>query len=949
MAAAERFQQLQELFHAALNLPPDERQAFLRARCLGDERLQQEIESLLAEDANPSGFLKTSRDTKGSAPLSTGARLGPFEITGAIGAGGMGDVYRARDTRLHREVAVKVLPEGFANDPERISRFRREATLLAALNHPHIAAIYGLEESNCRLALVMELVEGPTLAERIAAGPLPVEEALGIAKQIGEALEAAHEAGIIHRDLKPANVKITPDGAVKVLDFGLGKDLNADSLGDSVISPAETLFPTRAGVILGTAGYMAPEQARGSRTDRRADIWAFGVVLYEMLTSQRLFAGETISDTLAAVLTKEPDWTRVPVKARRLLRRCLEKDPKRRLQAIGDWQLLLEDVREDVPGLARTAKSRVPWAVAAAFAIIAGIGLWAPWRSKPSPQPPQPTMRLDVDLGSDVSLGSLRGADVVLSPDGTRLVYCSQSRLFTRRLDQPKATELGGTENAWAPFFSPDGQWVAFFTPEKLKKVPVQGGAAIPLCNGPFGTGGSWGEDGNIVAALGSQSGLSRIPSAGGAPTPVTELAPGEDAHRWPQILPGGRAVLFTAFTAGVGVNEAKIEVISLGDRRRKTLQRGGTYGRFLPGGHLVYIHNGTLFAVLFDVDRLEIQGTPVPVLEEVAYNGRFGSAQFDFAGSSSGPGTLLYRRGVAGAALVTVQWLDSAGKASPLLAKPGDYEKPRLSPGGNRLALVSGGDIWAYDTQREIMTRLTYGAGGDYPVWTPDERYIAFRAPGGTFWTRSDGSGKPQPLIQSKNVQYPSGFSPDGKRLAFHEISEGLISAWTVPLESDGAGLRAGKAEAFLQLSEDARSPRFSPDGRWLAYGSNVSGTRQVYVRAFPDRGGKWQISNSGGGHPIFSPSGRELFFRNLDNQIMVAAYTVNGDSFIAGKPRLWSEKRLANVGVVVNYDVAPDGKRIAALMPAEGAEEQKAQSHVIFLMNFFDELRRKVPLSGK
>ena len=496
---------------------------------------------------------------------------------------------------------------------------------------------------------------------------------------------------------------------------------------------------------------------------------------------------------------------------------------------------------------------------------------------------------------------------------------------------------------------------MAFFAGSKLKKISVEGGAAITLCDTP-GTnarGGSWGEDGAIVAALAGGSALSRIPSAGGMPTPVTELAPGEYTHRWPQILPGGKAVLFTTHTSATGFDGANIEVMSLSGRRRKTLVRGGTYGRYLPSGHLVYINRGTMFAVPFDLDTLAVRGTPAPLLEQIAYSAAVGSAQLDFSGAPSGPGTLVYRNGGAGGGFVTVQWLDAAGKTQPLLAKPGFYQRPRVSPDGQRLALEvtdgSGSDIWVYEWQRDTMTRLTFGGGVTIaPVWSPDGRYIAFSGPGGMFWTRSDGANKPQPLTQNKNEQVPWSFTADGKRLAFFGgLPATGFDIWTAPVESDGAGLRAGKPEIFLQTQFNEREPSFSPDGRWLAYASDDSGAYQVYVRAFPDKGGKWQISNNGGAYPVWSRNGRELFFRTDDNRIMVADYTVKGDSFVAGKPRLWSEKKLADFGGVgiQNYDLAPDGKRIAALMPVESAEAQPAQNHVVFLMNFFDELRRRAP----
>jgi serine/threonine-protein kinase len=529
-------------------------------------------------------------------------------------------------------------------------------------------------------------------------------------------------------------------------------------------------------------------------------------------------------------------------------------------------------------------------------------------------------------------------------------VYTSQNRLFTRRLDQPNATELAGTQGAFAPFFSPDGQWVAFFATGKLQKISVEGGSAITLSDATNGTGGSWGEDGNIIAALSSTGGLSRIPSAGGPPTPVTDLQSGEFTHRWPQILPGGKAVLFTGNTTATGFDGANIVVMSLTDHRRKTLVRGGAYGRYLPSGHLVYVNRGTLFAVPFDVERLEVHGTPAPVLDQVGYNAADGSAQLDFSQS----GTLIYRSGGAGGTLLTVAWLDGAGKAQPLLAKPGVYALPSMSPDGQRLALGvrdgSDTDIWLYDWQRDSMTRLTFTGIRGNPLWSPDGRYIVYRTTEGMSVTRSDGAGKPQPLTQSKNIQVPWSFTPDGKRLAFFEQGGGTgTDLWTLPLESDRAGLRAGKPEVFLQTQADELTPSFSPDGRWMAYSSDESGTFQVYVRAFPDKGGKWQISNSGGGYPMWSRNGHDLFFETLDNHIMVAAYAVKGDSFVVDKPRVWSEKQLGGGGMLnsaKNVDLAPDGKRIIALMPVETAEGQKAQSHVIFLENFFDEVRRRVPI---
>jgi Tol biopolymer transport system component len=863
----------------------------------------------------------------------------------------MGEVYQAHDSNLRRDVAIKILPEAFGHDAVRLSRFRREAQLLAALNHSNIATIYGLEHSDGTHYLVMELVSGENLADRVRRdGAVPVEESLPIAKQIAEALEAAHEKGIIHRDLKPANVKLTPEGKVKVLDFGLAKAFAGDTSTEGLSnSPTLSMAATMQGVILGTAAYMSPEQAKGKAVDKRTDIFAFGAVLYELLTGKQAFHGEDVTDILGAVLRMEPDWSQLPeatpAAIRTLLRRCLRKEKRQRVADATDVRIEIEDAisapkDSGTTQAAPTSMSKLPWAVAAGLAIIAVVTAGALWRATRTVE--RPLVWLDVDLGPEVSLGSPRGTDAILSPDGTRIVYVSQGRLFTRRLDQPNATELAGTQGAWAPFFSPDGQWVAFFSSGKLQKISVDGGSAITLCDTGTPVGGSWGEDGNIIAALNFTGGLSRIPSAGGPPTAVTDLQNGEVTHRWPQILPGGKAVLFTA-SATNAFDGANIDVMSFADHHTKTLVRGGTFGRYLPSGHLVYVNRGTLFAVPFDADRLEVHGTPAPVLDQVGYNAAQGSAQLDF----SQAGTLIYRSGGAGSGLFTVGWLDGAGKVQPLLAKPGNYAHPSMSPDGQGLALDDGADISVYDWQRDTMTRLTFTGNASYPLWSPDGRYIAFRALGeGLLVIRSDGSGKPQPLTQSKSQQVPWSFTPDGKRLAFMELSSGTgYDLWTVLLESDSAGLRAGKPEVFLQTPAMEMYPSFSPDGRWMAYASNESGTFQVYVRAFPDKGGKWQISNSGGAYPMWSRNGHDLFFEALDNHIMVAAYTEKGDSFVADNPREWSEKQIGGAIGAKNVDLAADGKRIIALMPVETAEAQKGQSHVIFLENFFDELRHKVP----
>jgi len=871
--------------------------------------------------------------------MKPGDRLGPYEIVEPIGAGGMGEVWKARDTRLNRIVAVKVSKQKFSD------RFEREAHAVAALNHPHICQVYDVGPDY----LVMEYVEGKPLH-----GPVPLQEALTLAGQILDALDAAHRKGITHRDLKPGNILVGKAG-IKVLDFGLAK-IEHPRTSEPV---TETRPLTDEGAILGTLQYMSPEQVEGQEADARSDIFAFGLVLYELITGKQAFRGKSRASLIASILKEQPHPLHdlqplAPVALERVVQTCLEKDPDKRWQSAREVRHALEWISaEPRPAPAPIRKQTFGRIAVAVLVLALALAVWGWWRTRPVEQAIKPLMRLDVDLGPDVSLGSPVGSDVIISPDGTRLVYVSGSRLFTRRLDQPKATELAGTEGAAAPFFSPDGQWVGFFVPGKLKKVSVEGGDAVELFEGRIGAGGSWGDDGSIIANVGGV--LSRIPAAGGAPTPITKLDvnQGDDIRdSWPQILPGGRAVLFTESRGPVAnADAANIEVLSLEDHKTKMLKQGGTYGRYLPSGHLVYLNRGTLFAVPFDLNRLELRGTPAPVLEQIAYSPVYGSAQLDFSRS----GTLVYRSGAPGGALVTVEWLDAAGNMQPLLAKPGPYLHPRVSPDGQRLALElregPNTDVWMYDLQRDTLTRVTFsGTPNGSPLWSPDGRYIVFLAQGqGLSSVRADGASKSQLLTQTKNVQLPQSFTPDGKRLSFFQGGnpDAPSGIWTLPVDRDDGNLRAGKPEIFLQNGFPLRDGAFSPDGRWIAYTSGESGHYEIYVRAFPDRGSKWQMSNSGGIFPKFSSNGRELFFE-ADKQIMVAPYIVKGDAFVADKPRVWSDKRLGGPGGGFwNYDVAPDGKRIVALMPVDAPDEKKAQNQVIFLQNFFDELRRRVPIT--
>ncbi len=893
--------------------------------------------------------------------LSPGTRLGPYEIVSPLGAGGMGEVFRARDTKLNRDVAIKVLPAAFARDSARVARFRREAQLLASLNHPHIAAIHGLEESAGVVALALELVEGEDLNERMKRGAIPVEESVAIAKQIADGLEAAHERGIVHRDLKPANLKITREGAVKILDFGLAKAYGGEgeAAAGGLLSQSPTMSRqmTEAGLIIGTAPYMSPEQARGGTVDRRADIWAFGVVLFEMLTGKRLFTGETVSDTLAAVLRQEIDWKALPASTppglSRLLERCLDRDSKKRLRDIGEARVALEQPLGTPENVRASSGGRVlPWIIALC-ATIAALALWAPWRA--APEPPLPR-RLSAELGAAVSLSTGLGPAAILSPDGRLLAFVAtqgtegRPQLYLRRLEQLDAAPLSGTEGAYDPFFSPEGEWIAFFVDEKLKKIPVSGGAVITLCDAD-GRGGSWAENGTIVFSDEEGLGLSRVSSAGGTPSTLTKPDPAsqEQTHRWPQVLPGGKGVLLTAGNPG-NFEPASLVVHSLEGDTRKLVHRGGYHGRYLPSGHLVFIHENTLFAAPFDLDRLELTGPPVPALAGVAARPSNGGAQFAF----SLDGTLVYQRGDIDRA-TTIQWMDGEGKHQPLRAAPGVYTGIRFSPDGGRLALSivesMNTDVWVYEWGRDTLSRLTFDPGPDFgPVWTPDGRRIAFSSrradgAGNLYWQRADGTGEAERLTESKNLQVPTSWHPSGKLLAFAQGNpQGGWDILILPLQGDEAsGWKPGKPTVFLNGPFIEWQPAFSPDGRFLAYTSNESGRSEVYVRPFPGPGGKWQVSTAGGSMPTWSQSRGELFYHGEDERILVAAYTVEGESLRSEKPRVWSPELVPLRGNRT-YDLHPDGERVAVLK-ASGDEDEARRDKVVLIQNFFDELRRVAP----
>ena len=813
--------------------------------------------------------------------LEIGSRLGHYNVTALIGEGGMGQVYQATDTKLKRQVALKILPEAFSADPERLARFQREAEVLASLNHPNIAAIHGLEESEGTRALVLELVEGPTLADRIAKGSIPLDEALPIAKQIAEALEAAHEAGIIHRDLKPANIKVKDDGTVKVLDFGLAKALDPSPVGDPSQSPTLTAAATQMGVIMGTAAYMSPEQAAGQTADKRSDIWAFGVVLFEMLTGRSIFVGETVSHVLGAVLQVEPKWEALrsdtPQAVVRLLHRCLQKDRKRRLPDIGVARLELDEV---LAGPTPADASRAPahptgrpslfW-VAVTAVVAALVTGGAMWTLRPSPAPGSPVRSVISASPSAVPGPPSSNTNLAISPDGSTIVYRTfvdgVSRLYVRRVDRLEGALLAGVDSVGSLFFSPDGQWIGFSTgvDSTLKKIQVTGGAAITLCPMPPGPrGASWGPDDTIIFAR-QGSGLFRVSAAGGEPEPLT-IPESPERHYWPELLPGGRAVLFTiALNANVSSETSQIAVLDLDTQEQRVLIEGGTHPRYVSG-HLIYSFDDTLRAVRFDPDQLEVLSDPIPVLEGLTATPS-GAVDVDL----SDDGALVYQTGGLQIDSRTLVWVDRQGNEDVAPAEARPYNSVRLSSDGRtvvtQVADPDNSDVVIYDLERDTPTRFTFDPAFDqHPTVTRDGERVVFTSDrdegvGNLYWKAADGTGQVQRLTTSDNVQAASSFTPDG-RLVFAEVTPtGVIDLGVRSMDGEGS------VEWLLQEPFYEAYAELSPDGRWMAYVSNESGQFEVYVRPFPNvNDGKQQISRNGGYWPLWGPDGRELFYQTFE-----------------------------------------------------------------------------------
>ncbi len=894
--------------------------------------------------------------------LSAGKKLGPYEIVAALGAGGMGEVYRARDTKLHRDVAIKVLLPTVANDPDRLARFSREAQVLASLNHPNIAHIHGLEETDGVTALVLELVEGEDLAQRLARGAIPLDEALPIAKQIADALEAAHEQGIIHRDLKPANIKVRADGTVKVLDFGLAKavDPAGVSSANAMNSPTLSMHATQAGIILGTAAYMSPEQARGKVVDRRADIWAFGVVVYEMLSGQRAFDGDTITDVIAAVVTREPTWAALPadtpVAIGRLLRRCLMKAPEKRLPHIGVARIEIDDAianpetQESAASPARPSArnhvSVIGMTIALGAAIVSGAAVWLLSRPAPSPRP---VVRLQATLPATTPLAIDQFTqDLALSPDGTHLAYVAgaQAQLYVRALDRNDATPLPGIVGVRGPFFSPDSEWIAFFQQAELKKVSIRGGPAATICqNCAAGNrGGTWGADDTIIfSATGGSSGLLRVPAAGGEV--VTLVKPdtqhGEQGYAWPELLPGGQRVLFTILSIG-SIDTALIAIHDLKTGVHHTVLRGGSDARFVAPGYLVYAVAGTLRAIAFDRNGLAVGGNGIQVLEHVLTKATGGA---DF--SVSRDGSLAYVSGEAESAQ-TLAWIDRQGHEEPLGVPPRSYVLLRLSPDGQRVALDvrdQENDIWIWEFARRVLTRLTFDRATDqYPVWTPDSRRIVFAssragAVQNLFVQLADGTGRVDRLTTTTSGQIPLSFTPDGTSLVIRETSDASNSDLNV-LSMPGGRVRT----PLINSTFTKPNAEISPDGHWMAYQSNESGQDEVHVRPYPNvENGHWQISTGGGTRPLWARDGRELFYVDPTGHIASVPVRIL-PTFAAGSPTIIAQMPSLSTSGVRNYDVSLDGRRFLVITNAARKDLLAAPLQLNVVLNWNEELKRLV-----
>ena len=944
---------LKAVFAGARALPADQRSAYLEAACDGNEALRREVESLLSSDERANSFLESPavvrRDDTMTRSLE-GRSIGSYQIATRIGAGGMGEVYRARDTTLNRQVAIKVLLPAVAGDPDRLARLRREARVLASLNHPHIAQIHGFEDADGVHALVMELVEGPTLADRIVDGAIPIDEALAIASQITQALEAAHEKGIIHRDLKPANIKVREDGTVKVLDFGLAKGLEVESAAgvDVMQSPTLSAHATEAGVILGTAAYMSPEQARGTAVDRRADLWAFGCVLYEMLTRQRAFGGDTPTDVLAAVVTTEPNWTRLPAETpaaiRTLLRRCLEKNRARRLDSARAARFEIDDAQA-----ARTAVEpeggsghlrRVSWSRAAlaavAIAVAALAGLIGGMRLRVESTVERYAVRFSVEPPAGFTFFDVPA----LSPDGRQLGLVAvdgrrRRQLWLRTMDSEVAHPIAGTEDASYPFWSPDSQSIGFFAGGHLKRVAAAGGPPIIICDAEDGRGGTWNAAGLILfAPRGINSPIMKVAASGGVPEPASHLDPArETAHRWPHFLPDGDHFLYLSDATAGGV--ATLRVGSLQNRDSAVLVEGTTEGQY-SDGLLFFARRGVLLAQPFDVGRLTLGGEPQAIEQNVL---TLNSGRFAF--STTPDGALAFLRRVNLNPLTQLTWFNRRGQTIGTVGPPARLSGPAIAPDDRRVAVTrhdeNGSDLWMFDLTRGTGVALTNSPPLEsrWPVWSRDGRRVAYTASprenqaGQLYVVSADASRSVTTLAEISMNVLGLDWSHDGSRFLYRLITGDQNSKsglWLLTLPGV-------KSTPFRADGSPYGQATLSPDGRWVAYSSVDAGRLEVHIESFPRSGERVQVSTDGGTQPRWRRDQKELYYLAPDSRLMALPVDL-ADAVKLGTPTaLFTLAVRTNQGEIRGrhsiftpplYDVAGDGRFLAAIVQEEGAKPE-------------------------
>jgi Tol biopolymer transport system component len=977
---APNWDRVKQIFQEALDQPANERAAFVREQCGADAALQAEVESLLATHEQAGrfgeepavellrGIRSDSRIAGASRLLGVGECLGAYQIQSLVGAGGMGEVYKARDTRLDRTVAIKVLPPHLAADRDRYQRFEREARAVASLDHPHICALYDVGEHEGLRFLVMQYLEGETLAARLSKGPLPLDQAMRYAIEIADALDHAHRRAVVHRDLKPGNIVLTKSGA-KLLDFGLAKWRAPDAAGVVARSSLQATVPagvTEQGMLVGTLNYMAPEQLEGKDIDARTDLFAFGLVVYEMVTGKKAFDGASSASIIAAILSTQPAALSTvrpltPPALDHLVATCLAKDPDQRWQAAGD---VARDLRWIAQPDARTpsgvASGAAQWSRRAALFIaiaawIAGglVGGTAVWKRThaSAPAPVLQVTRTVETLPAGTALNVDATRSLALSPDGTRLAYVlrhtDSSQIYIRVLNEFNPRPIAGTEGGETPFFSPDGRWLGFWVQGKLKKVAVTGGAPQTICDSEEVLGATWGPDDTMVVGANFHGGLSRCDANGGRVQVVTvpDRAKHERSHRWPQFLPGGRALLFTIVPAeAASFDEARIAALSLDTGQIRALLENATNPRYAPTGHLLYVRGASLFAVPFDPGRLEVTGQSVPVIEGVMTNAEAGYPQFAVADN----GLLAYAPGVVRGMDRQVVWVDRHGRMELLMDLRRAFSSVVLSPEGNRLAVTIAApndQVWLYDLARRTLTRLTSAGSNHVWSWTPDGKRVVVSGdwPGVSwqlYWQPVDGSSPAERLADSSEA-WGGSWSPDGKLLVFTGNTNDAVHQRTDSTTRAISLLALGPPRSVRPLIQNpfpSAGPHLSPDGRWMAYVSDESGQPEVYVRPFPRVDSKRQISTNGGTFPLWASHGRELFYKNGRKLFAVPIRTE--PEFIAGTPRLLFEGSF-EVGVGRPYDIAPDGRFIMI----QTGQSEAPVTQIALVQNWFEELKQRVP----